>query len=78
MLSVFCLKKFIEKVSVKTHETHFNLLLLLDPLLIQVLKIGVDLILPILLLQVMMTQEEGGSMMIMILEMIVGILQIDK
>ena len=36
MLSVFYLKKFIVKVSVKTRETHFSSLLLLDPLLIQV------------------------------------------
>ena len=50
MLSVFYLKKFIVKVLVKTRETHFNPLLLLDPLFIQVLNIVVDLVLPILLL----------------------------
>ena len=43
MLSGFYLKKLIVKVSVKTRETHFILLLLLDPLLIQVLNIVVDL-----------------------------------
>ena len=32
MLTVFYLKKFIVKVSIKTRETHFNPLLLLDPL----------------------------------------------
>ena len=31
MLTVFYLKKFIVKVSVKTRETHFSPLLLLDP-----------------------------------------------
>ena len=42
------------------------------------LDIIVDLVLPVLLLQVMMAQEERGPMMVVILEMIVGILQIDK
>ena len=50
MLSEFYLKKFIVKVSVKTLETHFNPLSLLDPLLIQVLNIVVDLVLLVLLL----------------------------
>ena len=50
MLSGFYLKKFIVKVSVKTLETHFNPLSLLDPLLIQVLNIVVDLVLLVLLL----------------------------
>ena len=36
------LKKFIVKVLVKTRGTHFNPLLLLDPLLIQMLNIVVD------------------------------------
>ena len=54
ILTVFYLKKFIVKVSVKTRETHFSPLLLLNPLLIQVLNIVVDLVLPVLLLQVMM------------------------
>ena len=49
MLSGFYLKKFIVKVSVNRLETHFNLLSLLDPLLIQVLNI-VDLVLLVLLL----------------------------
>ena len=44
MLSEFYLKKFIMKDSVKTRETHFSLLLLLDPLLIQVLNIVVNLV----------------------------------
>ena len=74
MLSVFYLKKFIVKVLVKTRETHFSPLILLDPLLIQVLNIVVDLVLSVLLLQVMMAQEERGSMMVVILEMMVGIL----
>ena len=78
MLTMFYLKKFIVKVSVKTQETHFSPLLLLDPLLIQVLNIVVDLVLSVLLLQVMMTQEVRGPMMVVILEMMVGILQIDK
>ena len=67
MLSVFYLKKFIVKVSINTRETHFNSLLLLDPLLIQMLNIVVDLVLPILLLQVMMAQEGRGPMMVVIL-----------
>ena len=74
MLIVFYLKKFIVKVSVKTREIHFSLLLLLDPLLIQVLNIVVNLVLLVLLLQVMMAQEERGPMMVVILEMMVGIL----
>ena len=78
MLSGFYLKKFIVKVSVKTLETHFSPLSLLDPLLIQVLNIVVDLVFLVLLLQTMMTQEENRPMMIMILEMIVGIMQIDN
>ena len=49
MLTMFYLK-FIVKVSIKTRETHFSPLLLLDPLLIQVLNIVVDLNLPVLLL----------------------------
>ena len=63
---------------VKTQETHFSPLLLLDPHLIQVLNIVMDLVLPILLLQVMMAQDERGPMMVVILEMMVGILHIDK
>ena len=43
MLSGFYLKKFIVKVLVKTRGTHFNPLLLLDPLLIQVLNIVVGM-----------------------------------
>ena len=74
MLTVLYLKKFIVKVSVKTRETHFSLLLLLDPHLIQVLNIVVDLVLPVLLLHVMMAQEERVPMMVVILEMMVGIL----
>ena len=54
MLSGFYLKKVIVKVLVKTRGTHFNLLLLLDTLLIQVLNIVVDQVLLVLLLQVMM------------------------
>ena len=50
MLSGFDLKKFIMKVLVKTQRTHFNPLLLLDPLLIQVLNIVVDQVLLVLLL----------------------------
>ena len=50
MLTVFYLKKFIVKVSVKIQETHFNPLLLLDLHLIQVLNIVVDLVLLVLLL----------------------------
>ena len=42
MLSGFYMKKFIVKVLVKTRETHFNPLLLLDLVLIQVLNIVVD------------------------------------
>ena len=62
------------KVSIKTRETHFSPLLLLDPHLIQVLNIEVDLVLSVLLLHVMMAQEERGPMMVVILEMMVGIL----
>ena len=58
ILNGFYLKKFIIKVSVKTLETHFSPLSLLDPLLIQVLNIIVDIVLLILLLQAMMAQEE--------------------
>ena len=76
MLSRFYLKKFIAKVLVKTRGTHFNPLLLLDPPLIQVLNIVVDQVLLVLLLQVMMAHEERGPMMVVILEMMVGILQI--
>ena len=50
MLREFYLKKFIVKVLVKTQETHFNPLSLLDPLLIQVLNIVVYLFLHVLLL----------------------------
>ena len=78
MLSGFYLKKFIVKVSVKTLETYFSLLSLLDPLLIQVLNIVVDLVLLVLLLQAVMAQEERGPMMVVILEMMVGIMQIDN
>ena len=78
MLIVFYLKKFIVKVSVNTRETHFSQLLLLDLHLIQVMNIVVDLGLPVLLLQVMMAPEERGTMMVVILEMMVGILQINK
>ena len=74
MLSVFYLKKFIVKVSVKKRKTHFSPLLLLDPFLIQVMNIVVDLVLLVLLLQVMMAQEERGPMMVVILEMMVEIL----
>ena len=77
-VGVFYLKNFIVKVSIKTRDTHFSPLLLLDPLLIHVLSIVVDLVLSILLLQVMMAQDERGLMIIMILEMMVGILQIDN
>ena len=76
MLSGFYLKKFIVTVLVKTRGTHFNPLLLLDPLLIQVLNIVVDQVLLVLQLQDMMVQEERGLMMVAILEMMVGILQI--
>ena len=68
------LKKFIVKVSVKTQETHFSPLLLLDPHLIQVLNIVVDLVLLVLQLQAMMAQDERGPMMVVILEMMVEIL----
>ena len=78
MLSEFYLKKFIVKVSVKTRETHFSPLLLLNPLLIQVLNIVIDLVSSVLLLHVMMAQEERGPMMVEILEMMVGIFQIDN
>ena len=78
MLTVFYLKKLLVKVSVKTRETHFNPLLILDPHLIQVLNIVVDLVLQVLQLQAMMAQEERGLMMVVILEMMVEILQIDK
>ena len=67
MLSVFYLKKFIVKVLVNTRKTHFSSLLLLDPLLIQVLNIVVDLVFPVHLLQVMMAQEERGPMIVVIL-----------
>ena len=75
MLSGFYLKKFIVKVLVKTRGTHFNPLLLLDLLLIQVLNIVVDQVLLVLLLQSMMAQYERGPMMVVILEMMVGIFQ---
>ena len=74
MLSGFYLKMFIMKVSVKKLETHFKLLPLLDPLLIQVLNLVVDLVLLVLILQVMMAQEEMRPMMVVILEMMVGIM----
>ena len=74
MLSGFYLKKFIMKVSVKTLETHFSPLSLLDLLLIQVLNIAIDLVLLVLLLHSMMAQEERGPMMVVILEMMVGIM----
>ena len=78
MLSGFYLKKFIVKVSVKTLETHFSPLSLLDLLLIQVLNIVVDLVLLVLLLQAMIAQKEMGLMMVVILEMMVGIMKIDN
>ena len=78
MLSGFYLKKLIVKVSVKTLETHLSPLSLLEPLLIQVLNIVVDLFLLVLLLQAMMAQEERGPMMVVILEMMVGIMQVDN
>ena len=59
-------------------KTHFSPLSLLDPLLIQVLNIVVDLVLLVLLLQAMMAQEERGPMMVVILEMMVRIMQIDN
>ena len=76
MLSGFYLKKFIVKVLVKTRGTHFISLLVLDPLLIQLLNVVVGQVLLVLLLQVMMAQDERGPMMVVILEMMVGILQI--
>ena len=78
MLSEFFLKKFIVKVSIKTLETHFSPLSLLDPLLIQVLNIVVDLVLLVLLLQAMMSHEERGLMMVVMLEKMMGIMQIDN
>ena len=78
MLSGFYIKMFIVKVSIKTLETHLSPLSLLDPLLIQVLNIVVDLILLVLLLQAMMAQDERGPMMVVILEIMVGIMQIDN
>ena len=78
ILSGFYLKKFIVKVSVKILETHFSPLSLFDPLLIQVLNIVVDLVLLLLLLQAMMAQKERGPMMVVILEMMVGIMQISN
>ena len=69
------MKKFIVKVLVKTRGTHFSLLLLLDPLLIQVLNIVVDQFLLVLLLHVMMAQEEREPIMVIILEIMVRILQ---
>ena len=76
MLSGFYLKKFIVKVLVKTRGTHFNSLLLLDPLLIQVLNTIVDQVLLVLLLHVMMVQEDRGPMMVVMLDIMVGILHI--
>ena len=76
MLHEFYLKKFIVKVLVKTRGIHFNPLLLLDPLLFLVFNIVVDQVFLVLLLQVMMVQEKRGPMMVVILEMMVGILQI--
>ena len=78
MLSEFYFKKFILKVSVKTLDTHFSPLSLPDPLLIQVLNIVIDLVLLVLLLHAMMTQEERGLMMVVILEMMAGIMQINN
>ena len=66
------------KVSVKTLETHLSPLSLLEPLLIQVLNIVVDLVLLVLLLQAMMAHEERGPMMVVILEMMVGINKVDN
>ena len=74
MLTVFYLKKFIVKVSVKTQETHFSPLLLLDSHLIRVLNIVVDSVLLVIQLQAMMDQEERGPMMVVIFEMMVEIL----
>ena len=48
------------------------------PSLIQVLNIVIDLVLLVLLLQAMMAQEEREPMMVVILEMMVGIMQIDN
>ena len=76
MLHEFYLKKFIVKVLVKTRGIHFNPLLLLDPLLFLVFNIVVDQVFLVLLLQVMMAQEKRGPMMVVILDMMVGILQI--
>ena len=42
------------------------------------LNIVVDLVLRVLLLQVMMAEEERGPMMVLILEMMMGILEIEK
>ena len=78
MLSGFYLKKFILKVLVKTRGTHFNPLSLLGHLLIQVLNIVVYQVLLVLLLQVMMAQEKRGPKMVVVLEMMVGILEIHK
>ena len=65
MVRMKCVLKWVlQKVLVKTRGTHFNLLLLLDSLLIQVLNIVVDKVLLVLLLQVMMAQEERGPMMV--------------
>ena len=66
-----------------TRVYHFTLsgvsqLSLLDPLFIQVLNIVVDLVLLVLLLQAMMGHEERGPIMVVILEMMVGIIQIDN
>ena len=61
MLSGFYLKKFIVKVSVKRLETHFSLLSLIDPLLIQVLNIVVDLVLLVLLLHAMIRGANDAS-----------------
>ena len=78
MLTEFYLNKFIVKVLVKRLETHFSILSLLDPLLIKVLNKVVYLVLLVLLLQAMTAQEERGPMMVVILEMMVGIMQIDN
>ena len=78
MLSGFYLKKFIVKVSIKTLKTRFSPLSVLDRLLIQVLNIVVDLFFLLFLLQAMMAQEERRPMMVVILEMMVGIMQIDN
>ena len=78
MFSGFYLKSFIVKVSVMTLVTHFISLSLLDPLLIQMLNIVVGLVLLVFLLQAIMVQEERGPMIVVILEMMVGIMQIDN